>query len=130
MLKIGGVVASRREHHVDAAGIDAVHGTAQELSVIPVVQNAVVAEGVGAAAAAQLPGDQRVGRAGGDAEVVLQNVPHAVLSLHQVDAGDVAVHALYGDDTLALGQVAGRAVDEVLRHHAVCDDALFPVDVL
>ena len=129
MLKVSRIVPPRGKHHVDAAGVDAVHGLAQQLTVLAVIHNVVVAEGIGAAPAAQLPGDQGIGSARGNPQVVLQDVPHAVLALDQVDAGNVAVDAARRGDPFALGQIAGGPVDKILRYNAVGQNLLFAVDV-
>ena len=52
MLEVGGVVPAGGEDDIDASRVDMVHGVLQELAVVPVVQNPVLLEGGGAAAAA------------------------------------------------------------------------------
>ena len=130
MLEIGGVVPSRGKHYIDTAGVDCIHGLPQQLRIVAVVHDGVAAEGLRAAPAAQFPRNKRIGRAAGDAEVILQNEPAAVLCLHKVDAGDVAVNALGRYKALALRQIAAARKHKILRHNAVPDDLFVAVDVL
>ena len=129
VLEVGGVVAAGGEDDVDASGVDVVHGPLEELGVVPVVLHRVVLERRRGGHPGELPGDERVGGAGGDPEVVLQDVPCAVLCLDQVDAGYVAVDALGRDYTVALLKEPGGGEHELLRHDTVLDDALLAVDV-
>ena len=129
VLKVGRVAPPRREDDVDAAGVHMVHDAAEQRAVVAVVHHIVAAEGVRAAPAAQTAGNERIGRAGGDAQVVLQHEPSAVLSLHQVDAGNVAVNALGRHNAVTDGQVSGTRKGEILRDHPVFDDFFVPVQV-
>ena len=129
MLEVGRVVTPGRQDHADAGRADVVHRLAQHVGVVAVVHHLILAERLRADAAAQLPRDERIARAGGNAQVVLQDVPAPVLRLYQVDAGDVAVDARGRGHALALGQVALAGVEKLLREHAVRNDALLAVDV-
>ena len=130
VLEVRRIVAPRRQDHADARRADIVHRLAQHVGVVAVIHHAVVPEGLRADASAQLAGDQRIARAGGNAQVVLQDVPALVLRLHEVDARDVAVNARGRGHALALRQVALAGVEEFLREHAVRYDVLVRVDVL
>ena len=129
MFKVGGVVTPRRKDHIDAAGVHIIHGALQQRAVIPVVPDTVTLKGFRAAAPAQGPGDQRIGRTGGDAQVIFQNIPYAVLAFHQIDARNMAVYIFGRGDAFALGQIAGGTVHKLFRHDSIPDNLFVVIDV-
>ena len=94
MLEVGGVVAARRQDDIDAAAVYEIHDGLERLPVAAVVADGALAERLRAALAAQRARDQRIRCARRDAQVVLEDVPDAILALDEVDARDVAVDAL------------------------------------
>ena len=84
MLKVSCIVASRRKDNIDAAGVDIIHGLPQQLPIIAVIHHLVLPEGFRAAAAAEIPGNQRIRGTGRNAEIVLQNIPYAILAQYQI----------------------------------------------
>ena len=129
VLEEGRVVAARREHHGHAARGDEVHDVAQESGVVAVVANPVLVKEAWVCVALDVAHEEGVARTRGDAEVVLEDPPAPVLALHEVLAGDVRVDARGRRHAVHLGEVSPRGVDELLRDHAVADDALVGVDV-
>ena len=129
MLEIGGIVATGRQDDVRSARVHVVHHRLEPRAVVAVVHDRRRAEGSRVAASAKAPGDQGVARARGDAQVVLEHIPRAVLPFDQIDAGDVAVDAAGRGDSLALGEISRAREGKILRDDAVGDDLAVPVHV-
>lgn len=129
VLEDSGVVTARREDDRDAAAGAVGHRGAEQGGVVAVVAHVVGGVDVGRDAARDVARDERVGRAGGDARVVLEHHPRAVRVLHEVLTGDVGVDARGRHDLVDLRQVARAGEYEVLRDHLVADDLLLRVDV-
>ena len=119
VLKIGRVMAPRREHDTHAARVHIVHDMAKKLRIIPVVLNRRVMEGARAAAALQPSDDGGIRGTGGNAEIVLQNIPDPILPLYQVDAGHMGKNLLRRHDPLAGGEIAARGVDKIRGYNAI-----------
>ena len=130
VLEEGGIVPARGQHHGDALGGDEIHGLAQQARVVAVVAHMHLAEQLRVRAPLDVAREQRVARARGDAQVVLEHPPAPVLALHQVLAGDMREDAAGRRHAVDLREVAGRGVHILLGHHAVVDDPLVGVHVL
>ena len=102
----------------------------EELRIIAVVLDRRFIESPGTAQTLQASYDGGVRSSGRNAQVVLQNIPDAVLSKDKVDPGNVGVHLLGRDDAFTGRQIAACRVDEIGRHDAVFDDLFLIVDIL
>ncbi len=87
------------------------------------------AERFSIASTTQLARNQRIRGAGRNAQVILKNVPDAIVAFYQIDARDMGVNTLWWRNSLALRKVTGRGECEGFRHYPVFDDALFAVQV-
>ena len=102
----------------------------QKLRIVAVVLDRDVMERLRTAKTLQTSGNGRVGSSGRDPEIVLQDVPDAVLAKNEVDAGNVGEDALRRDDPLARGKVAGRRVNKVRGNNLVRHDLFFVINIL
>ena len=94
VLEICRVVSARRQNYVNSAAVHIIHHTAQKRRVVSVINNVAVLESVRACHSAKLARYQRVARARRYPQIILEYVPFPVLSLHQVNAGNMAVNRL------------------------------------
>ncbi len=107
-----------------------VHHGFQQLTVVAAVHHVVLLERLGRDLAGDGARNHGIGRAGRDAQVVLQDVPSAVLRLYQVDARDVRIDALRRGDSLALGRVALGRIHEFGGDDTVADNVLVVIDIV
>ena len=108
MFKICGIESAGCQDGTDAAAIDALHRVTKQFCIIVVVGDAVLCKRTGTCNAGQLTCDQRIACTGRDSQIILQDVSRTVLSLYQIDAGNVGVDLLRRCDTLTLGKIAFR----------------------
>ena len=73
---------------------------------------------------------QHVADAGGDAEIVLEDVVFAIAAANQVRAGDVAPDTPRGFEAAALGSVGDGAGDDLGGDGAILENSLLVVDVV
>ena len=130
MLKISGVIPSRRENHRMAACVAIIHGAPEQCGIISIVFNMILLERIGTASAAQFSRYHRIRSAWGNPEVILQHKPCPVPALHQINACDMGENVFWRPNTVAGRKKAGGAVDKFLGNHMISDNPLFPVYIL
>ena len=90
MFEESRVVAPRSEYHGYAAVVvHVVHHVAQQVGIVAVVCHGICGESVWRHLSRYLACYHRIACARRNPKVVLQHIPLSVLSLHEVDAGDV-----------------------------------------
>ena len=129
VLKVGRIVPPRRKYHRMSAGIHIVHCVAQQPGVIPVVLQMIVVKGVGRASPAKLPGNHRIRRPGRHPQIVLQNVPFPILSLDQINSGNMCINAPRWQRILTLRHIAARGKNEIFRHNPIFHNLFFAVNI-
>ncbi len=130
MLKIGSIVASRRQNHRMPLDIDRVHRPPQELCVIPVVLKLVVAECFRAAAPAQLPRNHRIRCTGRHPQIILQDIPLPVLALHKVDSRNMGINPFDRGHALTRRHITTRRKNEILGYHLIPHDFFIMVNII
>ena len=130
MLKEGGVVAAGRQNNIDAACVNALHHIAQHRAIITVINNSIASIGLGAGNAAQLAGNQGIAGTGWDAQIILQYIPFFILSLHQINAGDVGINIAGRSYTGALGQITFGRKYKFFRNNFVLNDFLLVINII
>jgi len=134
VFEIGGVVHARGHDDdgriVDAARRDRAQVLQQQVGIVLDRGDAVAREQVREQAHHHLAVFQHVGHAGGNAQVVFQDVELARAGTHDVDAGDVGINVGDHVDALHLGAVLGILVNLARRDDAGIDDVLVVVDVV
>lgn len=131
VFKERGVVTSGCEDDVDTSStIYIVHHLAQHLTIVAVILDEVVAEGLGRCLAGHRAGYHRITGSRGNAQVVFQDEPTSVLGLHQVYAGYVGIDVAGGCDALTLGHVPLALVGELLGYDPIFYDVLLVVDIV
>ena len=106
MLEISCIVPSGSKYRPYAAAVHILHCFAEQIGIVAVIDDVVLAERVGACNSRKLPRYQRVRSAGRDTQIIFENVPLAVLALHKIDPGNVAVYLVFRGYALALCEVA------------------------
>ena len=101
----------------------------QKLRIVAVVFDMVGGKRFGLTLRGDGAGDERIGRAGRNAEIVFQNEPASVPGLHQIYAGYVGEHAVRRTNALALRKIAFGGIDEGFGHNVIFNDVLFAVNV-
>ena len=134
MLEVGGVVDARREHDDPrVAGLrrrDVFEHRQQLLGVVLHRADPLPREELWERPLHHLPIFEDVRHARRGAEVVLQDIHHAVSAANEVGAGDVAPHSAGRLEPRTGAAEALTRVDEPLGHHAIGHDPPLVVDVV
>ena len=138
MFEVRTVVHARRQHHharlVDPGGRHRAQRLEQQIRVVRHRRHAVQREQLGEQPHRHLAVLEHVAHAAGHAQVVFEHVVGAaaigVGGAHDVDAGDVRVHAAGHVDAHHLGPELRVLQHLLLRHDAGLDDRLLVVDVV
>ena len=129
MLKVCRIVPPRGEDDIDASPIHVIHDFLEHRPIIAVILHSISPECIGTAISAKGTGNQGIGCAGRNPQIVLQDIPNAVLSQNEVDAGNMAINGFRRLDALAFCQISRRTIDEFLRNDSIAKDLLLSVNI-
>ena len=130
MFKIGGVISSRSHDHRYSSCIYPVESLLQQVCIVSIVYDLIVAEGFWRYPAADFPGDHGVGSAGRNPEIILQNVPLSIFAKHQINSRNMTVDSLGRADPLTFRKIAGRNKYKLLRNYLILYDLFFSIYIL
>ena len=130
MLKVSGIEAARGQDDGIAVTADIIHGLSQQLRVVSIILDVIIDKGLGTASAADIPCNHGIGGAGRNPEIVLQDVPDTVLSLDQINTGNMGVDSLRRGNSFAFYGITGGCVDKLLRDDFILYDFFLPINII